>query len=78
MEKIVMLLRREMDYVDPGLSIFTRKIVQDYFFEEEKFDLADIYNLLTKKSLMSGYEVQNRFYEIGSIFGLKELRDKLK
>lgn len=70
--------KKNMSYVDPGLSIFTRKIVQDYFFEEEKFDLADIYNLLTKKSLMAGYEVKNRFYEIGSAFGLQELCDKLK
>jgi len=70
--------KRDMDYVDPGLSIFTRKIVQDYFFEKEIFDLADIYNLLTKKSLMSGYEVKNRFYEIGSAGGLKELCEKLK
>lgn len=69
--------KRDMYYVDPGLAILTRKIVQEYFFEKEKFDLAGIYNLLSRKSLFAGYEVANRFYEVGSSSGLKELCDKL-
>lgn len=70
--------KKEMDYIDFGLAIFTKKIIQDYFFTKEKFDLAEIYNLLSKKSLLAGYEVMNRFYEIGSSAGLQELCDKLK
>lgn len=69
--------KSKMKYVDYGLAILTKKIVQEYFFEKKIFDLADIYNLLSKKSLLAGYEVKNRFYEIGSSKGLKELCDKL-
>ncbi|MBI4993290.1 NTP transferase domain-containing protein [Candidatus Wolfebacteria bacterium] len=70
--------KSKMKYVDYGLAILTKKILQKYFFEKKIFDLADIYNLLSKKSLLAGYEVKNRFYEIGSSRGLKELGDKLK
>ena len=69
--------KNKMKYVDYGLAILTKKAVQKYFFEKKIFDLADIYNLLSKKSLLAGYEIKNRFYEIGSSKGLKELCDKL-
>jgi len=69
--------KTKMNFIEYGLSIFTKKIVHNYFFQRENFDLADIYNLLSKQSLLTGYEVKNRFYEIGSQQGLKDLSDKL-
>jgi len=66
-----------MNYIDYGLSILTEKIVQDYFFNKKIFDIADIFKLLSKKSLLAGLEIKNRFYEIGSKDGLKDLSFKL-
>ncbi|MBI2989722.1 MAG: NTP transferase domain-containing protein [Candidatus Magasanikbacteria bacterium] len=65
-----------MDYIDAGLAILTRDLVSTYFFDKERFDLAEIYTMLSKKSFLGSYEVFKRFYEVGSAKGLKELSDK--
>jgi NDP-sugar pyrophosphorylase family protein len=38
------------------------------------FDLSDIYSSLSAESLLAGYEVTERFYEIGSFSGLEETK----
>ena len=38
----------------------------------EPFDLADIYRRLALQGMLAGYEVKQRFYEIGSHRGLAE------
>jgi NDP-sugar pyrophosphorylase family protein len=42
------------------------------------FDLADLYHTLVEKGRMVGYEVSQRFYEIGSPAGLEERRAYLQ
>ncbi len=39
----------------------------------EPFDLADVYHGLAEDRQLAGYEVDQRFYEIGSLEGLAEL-----
>ena len=41
--------------------------------ENEPFDLADVYQDLLSEKQLSGHEVTERFYEIGSPEGLAEL-----
>jgi NDP-sugar pyrophosphorylase family protein len=41
--------------------------------ENEPFDLADVYKQLLSNRQLSGCEVTERFYEIGSPEGLAEL-----
>ncbi len=36
------------------------------------FDLSEVYGKLLEKDLLAGYEVKERFYEIGSFTGLEE------
>jgi NDP-sugar pyrophosphorylase family protein len=60
-----------MHYIDYGLNILTKTIFESYpvnYF----FDLADLYYDLSISGNLSGYEVHERFYEIGSIDGIKE------
>jgi len=64
-----------MNYIDYGLGIFNRQVFEDY--NESVFDLACIYEQLAIEKQLFGYEVFNRFYEIGSKEGLKELEDKI-
>ncbi|MDR3048938.1 MAG: NTP transferase domain-containing protein [Elusimicrobiota bacterium] len=65
----------DMDYIDYGLGILNK----DEFLNEKRdiFDLADIYEKLAQKNQLTGYEVFERFYEIGSKCGIKELEDFL-
>lgn len=61
-------------FIDYGISMLNRDVLS--VFPKNKFiDLADIYNILVKKKLMAGYEVYNRFYEIGSPASLREFKD---
>ena len=40
-------------------------------------DLADLYRSLAADGLLAGYEVSERFYEVGSPEGLAEMRELL-
>jgi NDP-sugar pyrophosphorylase family protein len=40
----------------------------------EPYDLADLYRYLLSRGQLAGYEVSERFYEIGSVHGLDETR----
>jgi NDP-sugar pyrophosphorylase family protein len=62
----------EMRYIDYGLMICTRQIFCDYP-DDAPFDLADTLENLSRKGQLAGYEVSQRFYEIGSPAGLAEL-----
>jgi NDP-sugar pyrophosphorylase family protein len=61
-----------MRHIDYGLSIFTAKVFADRA-AGERFDLSDVQRDLVAQGRMAGYEVRERFYEIGSHAGLEEL-----
>ena len=67
----------EMKHIDYGLGALSARILVD-----EKtpgpFDLADIYHRLSLSGQLAGYEVYERFYEIGSHKGLAEAADYFK
>jgi NDP-sugar pyrophosphorylase family protein len=59
----------EMTHIDYGLSCFDRSIFLDY--ESDLFlDLAQICSKLASQNQLAGYEVDERFYEIGSHQGI--------
>lgn len=61
----------EMSYIDYGLSILNKSIFLSYL-KEDKLDLSLIFNKLSLSKLLNGFEVTQRFYEIGSFSGIKE------
>ncbi|MGA2733325.1 MAG: sugar phosphate nucleotidyltransferase [Syntrophobacteraceae bacterium] len=63
----------DMGFIDYGLSVLTGALFTE-IRRCEVFDLADVYANLVEKGEMAGYEVQQRFYEIGSHSGLEETR----
>ena len=61
----------EMNHIDYGLGILSKDIFSNY--ERDKiFDLSEVYNQLSIENKLQGFEVNQRFYEIGSHQGLKE------
>ena len=62
---------KDMNYIDYGLTVVNNSIFND-FPDEQSFDIADVYEKLSKNKLLAGYEVKERFYEIGSKNGLIE------
>jgi NDP-sugar pyrophosphorylase family protein len=66
----------EMKYIDYGLGIIT-KTCFDEVKDNEAADLADIYSALVSGGQLIGYEVKERFYEIGSLRGIEETKEFL-
>ena len=62
----------EMKYIDYGLGLF-RKVAFQGYPQDSVVDLATVQTELCQKGLLAGYEVKQRFYEIGSHTGLEEL-----
>lgn len=62
----------EMRYIDYGLSVCSRGLFEGKSVEQA-FDLAALFEVLSEKRQLAGFEVHHRFYEIGSHQGLREL-----
>lgn len=60
-----------MSYIDYGLLAFTRLIFAEA--TTEVFDLAALTHQLSIEGKLAGFEVTERFYEVGSAIGLLEL-----
>ena len=69
----------EMRHIDYGIAVLSAEVFSS-FPDEQAFDLADVYSRLVSLKQMAAFEVNQRFYEIGSREGLAELdallRDK--
>jgi NDP-sugar pyrophosphorylase family protein len=66
-----------MRHIDYGLGVF-RKEAFDGFPRDEPVDLADVQKALLGRGQLSGFELKQRFYEIGSHAGLSELDQLLR
>lgn len=66
-----------MEHIDYGASVFKKKKFLELSSIEEKLDLMEIHKKLIANNDLAGYEVFNRFYEIGSREGIKELEQLL-
>ena len=62
-----------MNYIDYGLSVLTRAVVETHIPEGRPHDLARVYGALAEAGQLPGFEVAERFYEIGSPEGLADL-----
>jgi NDP-sugar pyrophosphorylase family protein len=66
----------DMEYIDYGLGILKGNLLYSYP-PDQPFDLANVYEDLVERNQMVGYEVSERFYEIGSPKGLEETHQYL-
>ena len=69
--------QKNMNYIDYGLNVVKRTIFYN-FPSNKMFDLSDVFEDLSKKNLLAGLEIYERFYEIGSINGLNDTVDFFK
>jgi len=62
--------RSGMHYIDYGLQAIEAELIAGW--HAPRFDLADLWPGLVDYGLLAGYEARTRFYEIGSLAGLRE------
>jgi NDP-sugar pyrophosphorylase family protein len=61
------------EFIDYGLSVLDRRIVAERIPAAAVADLSTLYHELSVEGSLAGYEVHERFYEVGSPTGLAEL-----
>jgi NDP-sugar pyrophosphorylase family protein len=65
-----------MQHIDYGLGVFQRDAFE-IVPASAPFDLAAVYQEMLRQGKLAGFEVTDRFYEIGSVEGLEETRKHL-
>jgi NDP-sugar pyrophosphorylase family protein len=66
-----------MLHIDYGLGMFARSVFER-LDAPDPIDLASVYSGLVERGEVAGFEVAERFFEIGSAAGLKELEERLQ
>jgi NDP-sugar pyrophosphorylase family protein len=64
----------QMRHIDWGLTVIKANQLKKWP-ADIAFDLADVYSDFSRRGELAGYEVTTRFYEIGSIGGLRETEE---
>jgi NDP-sugar pyrophosphorylase family protein len=67
----------DMVYIEYGANIF-RKEVLKMIPENQYYSLDDLFPRLIKMEQLLAFEVKGRFYEIGSLQGLKDFEELIK
>jgi MurNAc alpha-1-phosphate uridylyltransferase len=70
--------RAAMHWIDYGLSVLTRGVIADRVPPDTVADLGDVLRDLSLEGQLAGYEVRERFYEVGSEQGLRDLEEYLR
>ena len=70
------LTNTQFTHIDYGLSFFKKEVFANQELGKY-FDLSEVFEELSMRKDLAGYEVSNRFYEVGSIQGISELSKHL-
>lgn len=70
------VIRPQMHYIDYGLGLLKSSALKAYP-KGQSFDLSKVYNDLSLAGELAGFEVFERFYEIGSRQGIADTQDYL-
>ncbi len=66
-----------MHHIDYGITYFREAAFQSWA-DQSSFDLSKVCNQLAKDKQLEGFEVFDRFYEIGSLLGIEEFTQYLR
>ncbi len=64
-----------MQYIDYGISILRRAVIEQEVPSGEHSDLAPLLKKLSVEGRLAGFEATERFYEIGSPEGLRDFEE---
>jgi len=66
-----------LEYIDEGLSVLKRTVLR-YLPEDAPAGLGALFAEMAKRRQLACYETRQRFYEIGSVSGFRELKRIIK
>jgi N-acetyl-alpha-D-muramate 1-phosphate uridylyltransferase len=64
--------RARMNYIDYGMSILACDLIAQEIQAGAKADLADLFKSMSLAGELAGFEITDRFYEVGSQSGIAE------
>ncbi|MDO8491081.1 MAG: nucleotidyl transferase, partial [Dehalococcoidia bacterium] len=67
----------DMVYIDYGVNLF-KKAVLDMVPQDEPCSLEDLHQRLIERRQLAALEIKERFFEIGSLQGLKEFEEHMR
>lgn len=70
-------VKSKMEFIDYGITYFQSEAFNTTPMSDS-FDLASLLSELSSTKKLAGFEIFNRFYEIGSRLGIKELSEYLE
>lgn len=59
-------------YIDYGFSVLNTKLLTEYVPKDKRHDLSTVFHEASLDRLIKGYEVYDRFFEIGSFEGIRD------
>jgi MurNAc alpha-1-phosphate uridylyltransferase len=62
-----------MAWIDYGLTVLERELIGEHLPSGVTLDLSALYRLLSRERRLAGFEVRQRFYEVGSPEGVADL-----
>jgi len=71
------VINKNMKYIDYGITFFRQEAFRPWK-DQSTFDLSIVCHQLAKDGQLEGFEVFERFYEIGSVQGIEELSQYLR
>jgi NDP-sugar pyrophosphorylase family protein len=71
------LRKTSMNYIDYGVTFFRETAFRPWA-DQSSFDLAEVCHQLSTRGELFGFEVSERFYEIGSLQGIHEFSRYLR
>jgi NDP-sugar pyrophosphorylase family protein len=66
-----------LTYIDYGLSVVSARVVSERIPRDAVSDLGEHFTDLGERGMLGGFEVYERFYEVGSEAGVADLEDML-
>ena len=71
------VINKNMKYIDYGMTFFRQEAFRPWT-DQSTFDLSIVCHQLAKEGQLEGFEVFERFYEVGSVQGIEELSQHLR
>jgi NDP-sugar pyrophosphorylase family protein len=69
--------RENLKYIDYGVNLFLKEVLS-LIPQAEPYSMGTLFNQLIARQELLAYEVDQRFYEIGSVNGLAEFMEYVK
>ena len=67
---------KKLKFIDYGITYVNKKIFKKNM--KKRFELSELYDMISRKNMLSKFIVNKRFYEIGSYNGIEDFKNYIE